>query len=483
MAMYESIFQIIKNRIESGLLEEGTALPSRADLSQEFGTSEKTIRHALALLEKNGFIETEQRKRPVVRRPHDGHRATLSALKRIDAGLTSDRIKAGVLLCYPLIKNGISLCTQRDLEVPRQILEIMKDADAFTFWKLSKKFLRFFVARNENVLILRIVDSLGLSDLNPLYDNPQIRTRYWQQLQALLQAIEIGGDLEALVFDDLSEIYGVVDGGIPAFRAISDCPILPDRTQLEQSLDNNDVQYSAVYMDILGLIDAGQYRKKDQLPPHKELQKQYGVSVNTTVRAIQILQSWGVVKAVRGQGIFVEMDRKEIEAITIEPRLIACHVRRYLDTLECLSLTMEGIAASAAEAMDEASIAALQAEVNRLWTTDYLYERTPALLLDFIISHVHNETLDLIYSLLQRNFKIGRSLPGLLNTEKNELNVSVHEQCLEVIETLAGGDPLAFAEKCAALFERIYRLVIEACRQLGYYEAAATIYDGRSLWK
>lgn len=41
MLMYERVFQILKNKIESGLLPEGTSLPSRADLCQEYGTSEK----------------------------------------------------------------------------------------------------------------------------------------------------------------------------------------------------------------------------------------------------------------------------------------------------------------------------------------------------------------------------------------------------------------------------------------------------------
>ncbi|MFR6332003.1 MAG: GntR family transcriptional regulator, partial [Eisenbergiella sp.] len=38
MLMYERVFQILKNKIESGLLPEGTSLPSRADLCQEYGT-------------------------------------------------------------------------------------------------------------------------------------------------------------------------------------------------------------------------------------------------------------------------------------------------------------------------------------------------------------------------------------------------------------------------------------------------------------
>ena len=75
-------------------------------------------------------------------------------------------------------------------------------------------------------------------------------------------------------------------------------------------------------MDILGLIAAERYRPGDKLPSHKELQTIYGVSVDTTIKAIQILQDWGVVRTVRGNGIFVEMDREELEKIQVPAHLI-----------------------------------------------------------------------------------------------------------------------------------------------------------------
>ncbi|MFR3751646.1 MAG: winged helix-turn-helix domain-containing protein [Enterocloster sp.] len=64
--MYERIYEILKDRIESGVLPAGTKLPSRDSLCREFGTSGKTIRRVLSMLKENGLIETHQRKRPVV---------------------------------------------------------------------------------------------------------------------------------------------------------------------------------------------------------------------------------------------------------------------------------------------------------------------------------------------------------------------------------------------------------------------------------
>ena len=484
MLMYERVFQILKNKIECGLLPEGSSLPSRADLCVEFGTSEKTIRRVLTMLEENGMIETSQRKRAVVSTNQTVvHKTTMLALEKIETVITNDVLKTGVLLCYPLIKNGISLCEEEDLRVPRQMLENMKILNASEFWKLSKRFWRFFVARNGNDLSLRAVDSLGFAGLTPLHDDIETRTKYYEQLQDFMDTIESGGAPESVHFDDMSKLYGLEDGVPPALQVVSDSVRLLGKKQPEERLLGADVRYSAVYMDILGLIAAGYYPTGAQLPTHKELQKIYGVSVDTTVKAIQILQEWGVVKTVRGNGIFVEMDLSGLKKIQIPPQLIACHVRRYLDSLELLTLTIEGVAACAAGHITPDEVQAAAAKIDRLWNEEYLYERSPAILLDFITEHIGIDALSAIYELLRRNFRIGRSIPALLNINKTVVNCEIHEQCAAVLEELSEGNHSGFSKKTAGLFENIYHLVIEECRRLGYYEAAMELYDGAALWR
>ena len=482
--MYERVFQILKNKIECGLLPEGTSLPSRADLCLEFGTSEKTVRRVLSMLERDGFIETSQRKRAVVSFSQNAsHKTTMLALEKIDKAVTSDVLKTGVLLCYPVIKKGITLCQPSDLAIPRKILDNMNVENGPEFWRLSKQFYRFFVARNENSLILQAVDSLGLSGLRPLNDDISSRARYYGQMQEFMRTLETGGEPEHVRFDDMSGIYGLAEGERPAFRAAPDSAVLLGSKQLEKQLQDSEVRYSAVYMDIMGLIAAGRYQKGEQLPKHAELQKIYGVSVDTTLKAVQILQEWGVVKTVRGNGIFVEMDQTEIKKVHVQPHLIACHVRRYLDTLELITLTIEGAAACAAERAARQEVQAVSDEIDRLWNQDYVYGRTPAVLLDFITGHVGIEALGTIYALLQRNFRIGRSIPGLLTTDKTPVNCEIHEQCAAALHALSEADCQAFSEKSVQSFERIHDLVIEECKRLGYYEAAMDAYDGTALWK
>ena len=67
IVLYERIYQLIRSQIECGLLPEGSKLPSRADLCEEFHVSAKTVRSAVERLAEEGLIETSQRKLAVVR--------------------------------------------------------------------------------------------------------------------------------------------------------------------------------------------------------------------------------------------------------------------------------------------------------------------------------------------------------------------------------------------------------------------------------
>lgn len=482
--MYERVFQILKNKIESGLLPAGSSLPSRINLQREFDTSEKTIRHALAMLEEEGLIQTHQRKRPVVSPNQDwGHLVTRLAVKKMNAGFTSDLLKTGVLLSYPLIKSGLNLCRQEDLEIPRKMLDNIDVENADEFWRQTKRFVRFFIARNENQLCLCAVDSLGLEELKPSVDTIEIRKELYKQLEEFMYIIESGQSPENTYFDDLSDLYRFSYGKEFLFDVPSDSALVLGKKQMEKLLEGAEVRYSAVYMDLLGLIAMGRYQLGDKLPTYKELQKLYNVSLDTAGKAIQIMQEWGVVKTIRGKGIFVEMDLSEMKKIQISPRLIAYHVRRYLDSMELLALTIEGASVCAAAHITAEEIEAAKANTDYLWNVDFLYGRSPSILLKMITEHIDIDALHTIYTLLQRNLRIGRSIPALVDTVKTAENIHIHGQCEEALEILSGGNHEAFSMKSSQIFQYIYRLVIQECKKLGYYEPAMKVYDGSALWK
>ncbi|MFF5207017.1 GntR family transcriptional regulator [Streptosporangium sp. NPDC000396] len=64
---YQAIAAELRERITTGALEEGTALPSESTLRRQHGASRNTVRHALAELEREGLVVTRRGKGRFVR--------------------------------------------------------------------------------------------------------------------------------------------------------------------------------------------------------------------------------------------------------------------------------------------------------------------------------------------------------------------------------------------------------------------------------
>ncbi|MBQ8837537.1 MAG: GntR family transcriptional regulator [Clostridia bacterium] len=60
MPMYKSMYRSIREKIEKELYPVGMLLPNEEELQQEYSASRTTVRHAIALLKEDGFIEVRQ---------------------------------------------------------------------------------------------------------------------------------------------------------------------------------------------------------------------------------------------------------------------------------------------------------------------------------------------------------------------------------------------------------------------------------------
>ena len=63
------IYDEVRGRIESGDLGVGAQIPSLRELAETFGVAQVTVRHALSVLEDEGFVRREQGRGTFVRRP------------------------------------------------------------------------------------------------------------------------------------------------------------------------------------------------------------------------------------------------------------------------------------------------------------------------------------------------------------------------------------------------------------------------------
>ncbi len=65
-ALYQALFELLRDAIAAGHWQPGELLPSEAGLCARFGVSRITVRHALNLLQAEGFIRTRRAHRAMV---------------------------------------------------------------------------------------------------------------------------------------------------------------------------------------------------------------------------------------------------------------------------------------------------------------------------------------------------------------------------------------------------------------------------------
>ena len=484
---YDRIFEILRSKIESGLMPKGTLLPSFADLCKEYKVSNKTIRRVVAMLSDTGLVETRERQPSVVIYDHD-QTATGSdsehSLQEPNIPVMTDILKTAEIVYYPFICHGISLCNKYDWDIPEKIVRQLNPRIPKLFWKSSKLIWRFFIARCENELSLHIVDSLGFLGVEYRENNFSSRVAYQQTLFDFIQKSRIAAPTSDAIKEFLTYIHFITIS-----RDDFQC-FVPDNSPfrigiqgLDQRVQTAEERYSSVYLDILGLITIGYYQPGDRLPSHAQMQELYGVSVNTTTQAIQCLQKWGVVEATRGKGIFVSTNIEALNDIHVDPKLIASHIRRYFDSLELLSLTAEGVAYHVAAHVSSEHIQAFIQRLDEAKNNGSLYQPAPVILLEFLTEHIPYEALRSIYTIILKNYRIGRKIPKLINRANAARKLEIHRKCVETANILVNGDQSAFAKQTAAIFTYTHQLIIEECKRLGYWKTVQDLYDGSQLWK
>ena len=402
---YDRIYEILRNKIESGLMKKGTALPSYADLCKEYKVSNKTIRRVVAMLSDAGLIETKERQLSVIIFDQtDTQSDSTQNLKKPNATVMTDILKTAEILYYPFICYGISLCNKYDWDIPERIVQNLDPKLPNLFWKNSKLIWRFFIARCENELSLHIVDALGFLGLEYRENNIHSRVVYQQTLFDFIQKSRIAAPTSDAIRAFLAYVHSITisrdefECFVPA-----NSPFRIGAKGLDRWMKTAEERYSSVYLDILGLIAIGYYQPGDKLPSHAQLRKQYGVSVNTTTQAIQCLQKWGVVEATRGKGIFVSKNVQALNSIDVDPRLIASHLRRYFECLELLSLTVEGVAYHIVDPIPAEKIQTVLQRLDEAKDYGSLYQTAPIVMLEFIVEQIPYEALQSIYSIILKN--------------------------------------------------------------------------------
>jgi GntR family transcriptional regulator, transcriptional repressor for pyruvate dehydrogenase complex len=122
---YEELAAMIRQRIVSGELVEGSRIPSETALAKEAQVSRSTVREALRTLEEAGLIERASPKIMVVRRPSDdrAHRELHRAMRQ--RNVTFQHLHEALLILEPELTRLATLRSDA-----RGIAELQANLDA-----------------------------------------------------------------------------------------------------------------------------------------------------------------------------------------------------------------------------------------------------------------------------------------------------------------------------------------------------------------
>lgn len=80
---------------------------------------------------------------------------------------------------------------------------------------------------------------------------------------------------------------------------------LGDRMKIKIDFQSGIPLYEQIAHSILGLLERGELKANDQLPPIRELADEVGVNFNTVARAYRMLDQGEVISTQHGRGTYI----------------------------------------------------------------------------------------------------------------------------------------------------------------------------------
>ena len=116
------------------------------------------------------------------------------------------------------------------------------------------------------------------------------------------------------------------------------------------------------------------------------------------------------------------------------------------------SLTAAGVASQVAVHVSSEDIQAFIQRCDEAKNYGSRYQPAPVILLEFLTEHIPYEALRSIYTIILKNYRIGRKIPKLIHRGKASVKQEIHRRCVEAANVLDGGNQSAFAKQAAEIF-------------------------------
>ena len=156
-ALYQQVWDVLAERITSGVWKPGAVIPNEGDLARELGVSVGTMRKALALLEE---------RRLVTRRQGRGTFVNDQAAHALAERFSNLRTGDGAPICAPAKPAQIGQGSANELERAR--LRLRADEPVYRIRRLRHRGQRVFLIEEATVPAALFP---GLADMTPIADH------------------------------------------------------------------------------------------------------------------------------------------------------------------------------------------------------------------------------------------------------------------------------------------------------------------------
>lgn len=332
------VYDFYVTRILFGYYSYGDSLPPMQKISEYFRLAVPTVRTALKLLEKEGYIEISAPKaaRVIYKASRKDYLRNIARYRSARKEGLLDMRQVNRLLLAPLLNAGISAGDESSL---KDRWKKMKDNE-FDGMSVSIGLYTSALANLDNNMVMNFYWEM----------NRYTRIPYMLgKLEALEEIIEKldtlpKEEMGAFLTEELESVYVNVDK-ILNKKIQSEYPKLLDgqypgipfewnfyykRSQIRYTLGAKMIQ------EILyGYYPIGSY-----LPSLPKLAEHYGVSVATIRRTIDFVAGYNIVKSFQGKGTQVCLGKEDV---TASQEVVRLALKYFLDGMQFVALTVRPV--------------------------------------------------------------------------------------------------------------------------------------------
>lgn len=443
--LYHLIYTDLKVQILGERWEYGSRLPSADQLALQYYVGKWTIRKALELLQNDGLIRTEERRRAVVlyQSPYESQQIPVRRVLRQRSDIL------GVYQTMELLMPDIlALCSRSarvyELEHFEPIIRWSKRPKKSGRWRLTSGLIHDLLQASGNSLFLSLYGSLEFYAEVPFVVEHQYPLTSYDMTTANLTPIQV---LEKLQTDhrtvrrNFAEYYHAIHLSVQhVFDKLTErFPHIDDREKNTFTWEFGlDRLYRKISRDLIEKIILGIYSEESWLPSEAKLAKEYGVSVSTIRQALRLLSLLGFIQTIHGKGSkILSLDYHHVPRLNHHEEY-RMEFLQYLSGLQLMAIAVRAAVPLAFSHIHANKGAELRERVKQ-------QNATPLkILTDCVIEEI---SLYPLRKILEKTREIiGWGYYYAIYIENSQSTLHVNLRCKEALSCLKNGNQKGFAD-------------------------------------